>query len=106
MGGASTWLFISLGQRAGVRPQDLVGAISNEAGIAARNIGEILVGDESSRVEVPVADAPAIIDALRKTKLRGRKFHVDLHRGTGVAPTPARTGSPPGQRGTKRNHST
>ena len=106
MGGASTWLFISLGERAGVRPQDLVGAISNEAGIAARNIGEILVGDESSRVEVPVADAPAIIDALRKTKLRGRKFHVDLHRGTGVAPTPARTGSPPGQRGTKRNHST
>lgn len=106
LGGAATWLFISLGERAGVRPQDLVGAISNEAGIAARNIGEILVSDESSRVEVPAADAPRIIEALRKTKLRGRKFHVDFHRGTGVAPTPARTGSPPGQRGTKRNHST
>ncbi|MEW6433428.1 MAG: DEAD/DEAH box helicase [Myxococcota bacterium] len=106
LGGAATWLFISLGERAGIRPKDLVGAISNEAGIAARNIGEILVSDESSRVEVPAADAPHIIEALRKTKLRGRKFHVDLHRGTGVAPTPARTAAPPGQRGTKRNPST
>jgi len=90
----STWLFISLGQRAGVRPQDLVGAISNEADVDSRRIGDIQVSDESSRVQVPAAEAQHIIDALRKTKLRGRKFHVDLHRGTGVAPSPARERGP------------
>jgi ATP-dependent RNA helicase DeaD len=105
-GGPSTWLFISLGQRAGVRPQDLVGAISNEAQVDSRSIGDIVVSEESSRVEVPSADAPRIIEALRRTKIRGRKFHVDLHRGTGVPPTPARTSAPPGQRGPRRNGST
>jgi ATP-dependent RNA helicase DeaD len=104
--GETTWLFVSLGERAGIRPQDVVGAISNEAGVAPRNIGDIMVSDENTRVEVRVADAPHIIETLRKTKLRGRKFHVDFHRGTGVAPSRARSGPPPGQRGPRRNPST
>jgi ATP-dependent RNA helicase DeaD len=102
----TTWLFISLGQRAGMRPQDLVGAISNEADVDARTIGEIVVGEASSRVQVPAVDAPRIIDALRKTKLRGRRFRVDVHRPTGLAPTPARGSVPTGQRRPRRNRST
>jgi ATP-dependent RNA helicase DeaD len=89
-----------------MRPQDLVGAISNEADVDARTIGEIVVGEASSRVQVPAVDAPRIIDALRKTKLRGRRFRVDVHRPTGLAPTPARGSVPTGQRRPRRNRST
>lgn len=102
----ATWLFISLGQKAGVRPQDIVGAIANEADVPASRVGDIVVGEENTRVQVPTPDAPRIIDALRQTKLRGRKFFVDLHRGTGVAPTPARERTPPGQPGNARKDST
>jgi ATP-dependent RNA helicase DeaD len=73
-------LFIGLGARAGLRPQDVVGAIANEAGISSRDIGNIVIGDEHSRVQVPKDAAPEVINALRQTTLRGRKFSIDLDR--------------------------
>lgn len=38
-------LFIGAGRDAGVRPQDLVGAIANEAGIPSKLIGSIDIAD-------------------------------------------------------------
>ncbi len=90
-GGATTWLFLTLGERAGVRPQDVVGAIANEAAVSSRVIGDIRIGPEGSRVEVPAAMASKIIDALSKTTLRGRRFKIDFDRSRGV-------GRPPGKK--------
>lgn len=90
---ASTWLFISLGERAGLRPQDVVGAISNEAGLNSRVIGEIEIGEESARVEVPAMEAAKVIQALSQTKLRGRKFRIDYER-PGGAVGPRERGKP------------
>jgi ATP-dependent RNA helicase DeaD len=73
-------LFISLGLRAGLRPQDVVGAIANEAGVSSRDIGQVEIGDEHTRVEVPAEVSQQVITALRNTTLRGRRFAVDLER--------------------------
>ena len=73
-------LFIGLGRQDGLRPADLVGAIANEAGLHGRSIGAIDILDRSAFVEVPAAEAENVIEALRRTKLRGRKVKVEAAR--------------------------
>jgi ATP-dependent RNA helicase DeaD len=65
-------IYVALGRRAGVRPADLVGAIANEADIDSKEIGAIDIADSFSLVEVPERSADMIVDALKRTKLRGR----------------------------------
>jgi len=78
--GARSWdtvrLFVGLGRSAGLRPSDLVGAIANEAGVAGSAIGVIEIADRSALVEVPAEAAERVIEALRHTKLRGRRVVV------------------------------
>jgi ATP-dependent RNA helicase DeaD len=69
-------LRISVGSDEGVRPADLVGAIAGEAGVPSRVIGAIRVHDDYSLVEVPEELSDQIIDALRRTKIRGHKVTV------------------------------
>ena len=86
-----SWLYITLGSQAGVRPQDVVGAIANEAKVASNRLGQIVISDKGARVEVPKVDAPKIIEALRLTKIRGRKFGVGYDTSNaGFAPRSAR----------------
>jgi ATP-dependent RNA helicase DeaD len=78
----TTRLFVGLGRSSGIRPQDIVGAIANEAGIDARGIGTIDISEEFSLVDVPQDEAHSIIAALRGTTLRGKKnVPVRLDRG-------------------------
>jgi ATP-dependent RNA helicase DeaD len=77
----TTRLFVAAGRQAGVRPADLVGAITAEAGVGSQVIGSIEIGDRSSIVEVPTALATRILFALRATKIRGRKVTVNRDRG-------------------------
>ncbi|GAA4588446.1 DEAD/DEAH box helicase [Actinoplanes octamycinicus] len=72
-GDAVTRVFVGLGRRAGLRPQDLVGAIAGEAGLPARDIGAIQITDRFSLVEVPEADAERVIRALSHSTIRGRR---------------------------------
>ena len=73
-------IFIGLGRQGGLRPGDLVGAIANEAGIPGRSIGSIDILDHTAFVEVPKAEAQNVVQALRRTKLRGRKVKVQIAR--------------------------
>ncbi|MBB5867801.1 ATP-dependent RNA helicase DeaD [Allocatelliglobosispora scoriae] len=75
-GGGTTRLFFGLGRRANVRPQDLVGAIANEAGLSGRNIGAIEIADRFSLVEVPTEAADKVIDALRNSTIKGKRVTV------------------------------
>ncbi|HET9651211.1 MAG TPA: DEAD/DEAH box helicase, partial [Usitatibacter sp.] len=63
-------IYIGAGRNAGIRPQDLVGAIANEAGVAGALIGAIQIADRFSIVEVPEEVATQVIKALGKTTLR------------------------------------
>jgi ATP-dependent RNA helicase DeaD len=73
-------LFVGAGRRAGIRPADLVGAITGELNIQSRAIGAIEINDGFSLLEVPAARADEIIDALSATTLRGLKVKVRRER--------------------------
>jgi ATP-dependent RNA helicase DeaD len=75
-GGEMAKIFIGAGRQAGVRPQDLVGAIANEAGVAGSLIGAIQITDRFSLVEVPEDVATQVIKALGKSTIRGKKVQV------------------------------
>jgi ATP-dependent RNA helicase DeaD len=75
-----TRLFVGAGRRAGVRPGDLVGAITGESGLTGRDVGAIEIADGFSLVEVPDDRADEVIAALRRTKIRGVKPTVRRER--------------------------
>jgi ATP-dependent RNA helicase DeaD len=73
-------LFVGAGRLAGVRPGDLVGAITGEAGIESRSLGAIEIADRFSLVEVPEAMADDIIAAMRSATIRGKKVQFRRER--------------------------
>jgi len=75
-----TRLFVGLGRNAGVRPQDLVGAIAGESQVRGREIGAIEIADRFSLVEVPESAVNQVIAALRATTIKGRKTTVRRER--------------------------
>ncbi len=74
--GRLTLLRISVGKEESIRPADLVGAIAGEAGVPSRVIGAIKIHDDYSLVEVPEELSERIIEALKRTKIRGNKVTV------------------------------
>jgi ATP-dependent RNA helicase DeaD len=88
-------LWIGAGRQAGVRPGDLVGAISGETGLKSAFIGAIEIADRFSLVEVPDEVADDVIEALVASKLRGQKVTVRRDRDTGPGPErPSRASGP------------
>jgi len=73
-------LYIGAGRQAGIRPGDLVGAITGEAGVASRDLGAIEIADRFSLVEVPESIAERVITALRGSTIRGKKVTVRRER--------------------------
>jgi ATP-dependent RNA helicase DeaD len=74
--GPTVTLSFSVGREAGVRPGDLVGAITGEAGITSRQIGAITISPRASLVEVSAPVASRVIDALKGKAIRGERFTV------------------------------
>ncbi|MDQ3385161.1 MAG: DEAD/DEAH box helicase [Actinomycetota bacterium] len=75
-----TRLFIGAGRKAGIRPQDLVGAIANESRLSGRQIGAIEIQDRFSLVEVPEDAADEVVAALRASTVKGKKQTVRRER--------------------------
>ena len=73
-------LFIGAGRKAGIRPGDLVGAITGEAGVTSRSVGAIEIADKFSLVEVPESMGDNIVAALKNATLRGKKVVVRRER--------------------------
>jgi ATP-dependent RNA helicase DeaD len=71
-----TRIFIGAGRQAGIRPADLVGAITNEAGITSQDLGAIEITDRFALVEVPEGQVDEIVAAMRRATLRGQKVPV------------------------------
>lgn len=71
-------IFIGMGRADGLRPGDLVGAISNEAGLESSKIGVIDIHEKNSFVEVPAGVADGVVQVLSNTKLRNKKVKVML----------------------------
>jgi ATP-dependent RNA helicase DeaD len=75
-GGPWVRLFVGGGRRAGLRPGDLVGAITNEAHVPGSAVGAIQINDGFSLVDVQEAVADAVVVALREATIRGRRLQV------------------------------
>ena len=73
-------VFVGLGRKAGIRPQDLVGAIANESGISGRDIGDIKVADHFSIVEIPESDLDNVLGSMKNVLIRGKKANVRRYR--------------------------
>ncbi len=75
-GAGVTRLFIGAGRSAGIRPQDIVGAIAGETRLSGRDIGAIEIADRFTLVEVPEAAADEVVQALRTSTIKGKKATV------------------------------
>jgi ATP-dependent RNA helicase DeaD len=75
-GGPWVRLFVGGGRRVGLRPGDLVGAITNEAHVPGSAVGAIQINDGFSLVDVQEAVADGVIAALREAPIRGRRLQV------------------------------
>ncbi len=79
-GGPWTKLFVGGGRRMGMRPADLVGAITHEAGVTGGSVGAIQIADSHSLVEVPDAAADEIARVLGSAKIKGKRLEVRRYR--------------------------
>jgi ATP-dependent RNA helicase DeaD len=86
-------LFVSVGQKDGLRPAEVVGTFTSEAGIAGEQVGKIEIRDTFTVVEVDAAVAERVIRALNGTTIRGRSVRIDYDRKT-PAPGPRRSPRP------------
>ena len=75
-GAGMTRLFVGAGRSAGIRPQDLVGAIAGETRLSGRDIGAIEIADRFTLVEVPESAADEVVTALRASTIKGKKATV------------------------------
>jgi len=72
--GDFTRVFLSVGDKDGVRPGDLVGAITGETGITSDRIGKLDIRDGHSVAEIAAADADAVIEKMNGVTLKGRRI--------------------------------
>ena len=73
-------IYFGIGRDSGVGARDIVGAISNEAGLPGKEIGAIDLTDRFALVEVPSGLAEYIIEAMQGARIRGRKVNVRADR--------------------------
>jgi ATP-dependent RNA helicase DeaD len=86
-----TRLYVNVGETDGVRAGDLVGAITNEAGIARSEIGRVEVRDRHSTVEVATPIANNVVSKLTGVTIGGRRAIARVDEG----PPQDRGGRPP-----------
>jgi ATP-dependent RNA helicase DeaD len=75
-GGEWAPIWLSVGRNLGVRPGDLVGCITGEAGISGQDIGRIHIDMRYSVVEIRPEVALRVLDRLPGALVRGRPLHV------------------------------
>ena len=75
-GPAGPRISIKIGRAAGIRPQDLLGAITGEAGIGGHHVGRIELGEKFSFVEVSPDVIDQVVKALHGNQIRGKRVLV------------------------------
>jgi ATP-dependent RNA helicase DeaD len=72
-------LWMSLGNRNGLRPGDIVGAIAGESGIPGKAIGEINIQTNYSLVDVAENHVQSVLKSSKRTyKIKGRPVQIRL----------------------------
>jgi ATP-dependent RNA helicase DeaD len=71
----------SIGKAVGVEPRNIVGALVNELKIHKRHIGRIEIFDDKSFVDLPVGMPKELFNKMKKIRINGKRFSVDLDDG-------------------------
>jgi ATP-dependent RNA helicase DeaD len=71
-------LFLNIGKKDRVRPNDIVGAIAGETGIPGKSIGGIDIFDNFSFVDVPSKDAEHVIKVMRNNTIKGKSVNMEI----------------------------
>jgi ATP-dependent RNA helicase DeaD len=79
-GGGGARIFLTVGERDGIRPGDLVGAIAATAGITGANIGKIELRDTHALVEIVGADAAQVAERITGANIKGKRVVARLER--------------------------
>ena len=95
--GDAATVYVGLGHQAGVRPGDLVGAITGETQLHGTDIGAIRIFERFSLVEIPADSVQQVIEGMRNTTIRGRPAGVRKDRGADFKDS-SRPGRPPRDR--------
>lgn len=74
--GGMVRLYVGVGATEGVEPRDLMGAFTNEAGLANKEVGQIEIAPRFSLVEVPQDRVDEVIGSMREVSVRGRKLNT------------------------------
>lgn len=67
---------LDVGNLHGVKAGEIVGAISNEAGLDGKFIGNVVIHDEQSTVDLPEGMPEAIFKLLKKVRVAGQKLNI------------------------------
>ena len=78
--GEGTKIFLTVGERDGIRAGDLVGAIAGTAGIAGTSVGRVEIRDTHSLVEILGEDAEAVATKITGISIKGRRVVARLER--------------------------
>ncbi len=71
-------LFINVGKKQKVKPNDIVGAIAGESGIPGNAIGEIAIYDKFSFVEVPKKYSDKVISIMDRNTIKGKTIAMQV----------------------------
>jgi ATP-dependent RNA helicase DeaD len=103
-------LFVNLGEKDGIRAQEIIAAVTTEAGIPGSQVGKVEVRDTHSIVEVAASVAELVVEKITGASVRGRRVQARLDAPRGERPErsgpparggsdrPARSGPPRGDR--------
>jgi len=70
---------IEVGHKHGLKPGDVVGAISNESGLESRFIGAIDIDYDHSLVDLPFGMPKTVFNLLKRTWVRSRKMAISKY---------------------------
>lgn len=76
-----TRLFLNLGNKDRIRPNDIVGAIAGETGVPGKSIGGIDIFDNFSFVDVPQKDAEHVIKVMKNNTIKGKTVSMEISKG-------------------------
>lgn len=79
-GGEGVKIFLTVGERDGIRAGDLVGAIAGTAGIPGTSVGRVEIRDTHSLVEIVGEDAEAVATKITGISIKGRRIVARLER--------------------------
>ena len=74
---------LEVGKNDSVEPSNIVGAIANEADISSQYIGQIILHDEYSTVDLPDGMPDDIFKTLKKARVRSKALNISIDNGGG-----------------------